>query len=89
MGTFTHNNKTYPRLEFWQITAAYFKTPENVNQIIRLPCVWIHLGRNAERHFSDTQIERILEMRHVLKPTGSIYFRISMRRVVENSPARI
>ena len=57
MGTFTHNNTTYPRLQFWQITDAYFENPESVNQIIRLPREWIQPGRKAERHFAETQME--------------------------------
>ena len=57
MGTFTHNNDTYPRLQFWQITDAYFETPEIVNQLIRLPREWIQPGRKAERHVAETQME--------------------------------
>ena len=57
MGTFTHNNDTYPRLQFWQITDAYFENPEIVNQLIRLPREWIQPGRKAERHVEETQME--------------------------------
>ena len=27
MGTFLHNNETFPRLQFWQIDDAYFQNP--------------------------------------------------------------
>ena len=57
MGSFTHNNDTYPLLQFWQITDAYFENPEIVNQLIRLPREWIQPGRKAERHIAETQLE--------------------------------
>ena len=56
MGTFTHNNVTYPRLQFWQITDEYFDNPDILKQIIRLPEQWIQPRRRAERHFDDEQL---------------------------------
>ena len=53
MGTFTHNNDTYPRLQFWQITEAYFENPEIVNQLIRTATrVDTTRSQSAERHDS-------------------------------------
>lgn len=37
MGTFTHNNETFPRLQFWQIDDAYFQDPRSLRNLIRLP----------------------------------------------------
>lgn len=57
MGTFTHNNVTYPRLQFWQITDEYFDNPDILKQIIRLPAQWIQPRRRSERHFDDEQLK--------------------------------
>ena len=55
MGTFSHNNATYPRLQFWQIDDAYFEKPEILRSLIRLPAAWLEPMRKSERHFEDTQ----------------------------------
>ena len=58
MGTFKHNKKTYPRLQFWQIDDAYFENPESINTVVRLPDAWrIRPTRKSARHFDDRQIE--------------------------------
>lgn len=57
MGTFSHNNVTYPRLQFWQITDEYFDNPDILKQIIRLPAQWIQPRRRSERHFDDRQMK--------------------------------
>ena len=41
MGTFSHNNKTYPRLQFWQIDDDYFENPDHLSEIIGLPREWL------------------------------------------------
>ena len=41
MGTFEHNNTTYPRLRFWQIDDNYFQNPNQVSSLIRLPAEWL------------------------------------------------
>ena len=56
MGTFTHNNETYPRLQFWQIDDAYFANPSVLRSLIHLPQQWLEPMRKMERHFTDTQI---------------------------------
>ena len=56
MGTFSHNNKTYPRLQFWQIDDGYFENPDRLSEIIRLPREWLTPTRRAERHSEDRQI---------------------------------
>ncbi len=56
MGTFTHNNETYPRLQFWQIDDAYFANPSILRSLIRLPQQWLEPMRKMERHFTDTQM---------------------------------
>lgn len=56
MGTFSHNNVTYPRLQFWQITDEYFDNPDILKQIIRLPEQWIQPRRRSERHVEDRQM---------------------------------
>ena len=55
MGTFLHNNVTYPRLQFWQIDDAYFKDPGKLP--VRLPAAWIEPTRKLERHFPSAQID--------------------------------
>ena len=58
MGTFEHNNKTYPRLQFWQIDDAYFENPDIINTLVRLPDAWrIHPTQKSERHFDDQQLQ--------------------------------
>ena len=54
VGTFEHNNRTYDRLQFWQIDDGYFQNPDSVNQIIRLPWT-IESQRKSERHVDDRQ----------------------------------
>ena len=56
MGTFYHNDQTYPRLQFWQIDDAYFENPSGLKDIIRLPASWLAPMRRMERHFTDTQM---------------------------------
>ncbi len=56
MGTFYHNNETFPRLQFWQIDDTYFENPSSLKDIIRLPAAWIAPMRKVERHFTDTQM---------------------------------
>lgn len=56
MGTFTHNNKTFPRLQFWQIDDAYFQDPRSLRNLIRLPKQWLEPMRRMERHFTDAQM---------------------------------
>jgi len=56
MGTFYHNNQTYPRLQFWQIDDIYFENPSALKDIIRLPKQWLEPMRKTERHFTDTQM---------------------------------
>jgi site-specific DNA-methyltransferase (adenine-specific) len=58
MGTFKHNNRNYPRLQFWQIDDDYFKNPEIINKIIRLPSEWmIRPTKKSERHFLNKQLQ--------------------------------
>ena len=56
MGTFLHNNKTFPRLQFWQIDDAYFENPSSLRSLIRLPKQWLEPMRKMERHFTDAQM---------------------------------
>ena len=56
MGTFSHNNATYPKLQFWQIDDAYFENPGILRDSIRLPAAWLEPMRKLERHFTDEQI---------------------------------
>ena len=57
MGTFLHNNRTYPKLQFWQIDDDYFDNPDRANSIIQLPAEWLRPIQKSERHFSDEQAE--------------------------------
>ncbi|MYB92515.1 site-specific DNA-methyltransferase [Candidatus Poribacteria bacterium] len=58
MGTFEHNNKTYPRLQFWQLDDAYFENPDIINTVVRLPDAWrIRPTQKSERHFEDRQMQ--------------------------------
>ena len=57
MGTFLHNKRTYPKLQFWQIDDDYFKDPNIVRRILPLPPDWIRPIRKSEQHFDDTQLE--------------------------------
>ena len=56
MGTFLHNNETFPRLQFWQIDDTYFENPSSLRNLIRLPKQWLEPMRRMERHFTDTQM---------------------------------
>ena len=51
------NNRTYPKLQFWQIGDDYFGNPDMVNSIIQLPPEWLRPIQKSERHFSDEQHE--------------------------------
>ena len=57
LGTFLHNKKTYPKLQFWQIDDTYFRNPGILRDIIRLPEKWLEPTRKLERHFRTTQID--------------------------------
>lgn len=58
MGNFEHNNRSYPRLQYWQIDDDYFKNPNIINKKIRLPNEWmIRPTKKTERHFPDVQLE--------------------------------
>ena len=56
MGKFEDNGKTYPRLQFWQITDEYFDDLTLINRVIKLPRV-IRSTKKAERHISGNQME--------------------------------
>ena len=60
MGIFEHNNITYPRLQFWQISDDYFGNPGIVNRIIRLPTEWLRPIQKSERHFAEEQTEFVV-----------------------------
>ena len=58
MGSFEHNRRSYPRLQFWQIDDAYFENPEIINTFVRLPMEWrIRPSQKSERHFGGEQRE--------------------------------
>ena len=58
MGSFEHNGRRYPRLQFWQIDDAYFENPEIINTFVRLPMEWrIRPSQESERHFGGEQRE--------------------------------
>ena len=58
MGSFTHNDQKYPRLQFWQIDNTYFENPDIINNLVRLPSEWrIRPSQKSERHFSGQQAE--------------------------------
>jgi site-specific DNA-methyltransferase (adenine-specific) len=58
MGSFEHNNKTYPRLQFWQLDDEYFKNPDIINTLVRLPDAWrIRPTQKSGRHFEGQQME--------------------------------
>ena len=58
MGSFEHNGRSYPRLQFWQIDDAYFENPEVINTFVRLPMEWrIRPSQKSERHFGGEQRE--------------------------------
>ena len=57
MGSFTHNGRNYPRLQFWQIDDAYFENPDIINTLVRLPDTWrIRPTQKSERHFDNKQM---------------------------------
>ena len=51
LGTFSHNNTTYPKLQFWQIDDDYFKDPGKLRDIIRLPAEWLEPMRKVGTAF--------------------------------------
>jgi len=56
MGSFEHNKRTYPRLQFWQIDDAYFDNPGRINTLVRLPDAWrIRPTQKSARHFDNRQ----------------------------------
>ena len=57
MGKFSHNDWTYPKLQFWQIDDDYFANPDIVKSFIQLPPEWLRPIQKSERHFEDNQIE--------------------------------
>ncbi len=58
MGSFEHNGRNYPRLQFWQIDDAYFENPDVINTLVRLPDAWrIRPAQKSERHFDDQQMQ--------------------------------
>ena len=57
MGRFSHNNRTYPKLQFWQIDDTYFDNPDRVNAILQLPAEWLRPIQKSERHFLHEQRE--------------------------------
>lgn len=58
MGSFEHNERRYPRLQFWQIDDAYFENPEIINTFVQLPMEWrIRPSQKSERHFGGEQRE--------------------------------
>ena len=59
MGNFTlpNNNTPYPKLQFWQITDAYFENPSFLRDTIRLPYNWIIPRKKSERHFDNQQLQ--------------------------------
>ena len=57
MGRFSHNNRTYPKLQFWQIDDTYFDNPDRVNAILQLPAEWLRPIQKSERHFLHEQVE--------------------------------
>ena len=59
IGKFEHNGRTYPRLQFWQITQEYFDDPTSINRIIKLPRN-IKSSKKAERYIPDRQTEMSL-----------------------------
>ena len=62
MGSFEHNNKTYPRLQFWQLNDEYFKNPDIINTFVRLPDAWrIRPTQKSARHFTDQQLPLLRE----------------------------
>ena len=58
MGSFTHNGRKYPRLQFWQIDDAYFENPDIINSLVRFPSEWrIRPSQKSQRHFTGQQTE--------------------------------
>lgn len=58
MGSFKHNQKNYPRLQFWQIDDAYFNNPDSINTLVRLPDAWrIRPTQKSEHHFDNRQMQ--------------------------------
>ena len=58
MGNFEHNQKNYPRLQFWQLDDVYFENPDSINTLVRLPDAWrIRPTQKSERHFDNQQMQ--------------------------------
>ena len=58
MGNFEHNQKNYPRLQFWQLDDAYFENLDSINTCVRLPDAWrIRPTQKSERHFDNQQMQ--------------------------------
>ena len=58
MGNFEHNQKNYPRLQFWQLDDTYFENPDSINTRVRLPDAWrIRPTQKSERHFDNRQMQ--------------------------------
>ena len=58
MGSFEHNRRSYPRLQFWQIDDTYFENPDVINALVRLPDAWrIRPTQKSERHFDNQQMQ--------------------------------
>ena len=58
MGKFElENNKSYPKLQFWQISDEYFDNPSFLRDNIRLPYNWIIPRKKSDRHFDNQQLE--------------------------------
>ncbi|MCY3743046.1 MAG: DNA methyltransferase [Candidatus Poribacteria bacterium] len=58
MGSFEHNQKNYPRLQFWQLDDVYFENPDIINTLVRLPDAWrIRPTQKSERHFDNRQMQ--------------------------------
>lgn len=57
MGDFQlENSKRYPRLQFWQISDAFFENPSFLRDTIKLPYNWIVPRKKSERHFDNQQL---------------------------------
>ncbi|RKU19927.1 hypothetical protein C6501_00925 [Candidatus Poribacteria bacterium] len=58
MGKFEYKGLTYPRLQFWQITDAYFDDPETIYNDLQLPGMWrVRPTKKSGRHFSTEQMK--------------------------------
>ena len=58
MGRFEHNQKTYPRPQFWQIDDAYFDNPDIINTLVHLPDAWrLRPTQKLECHVDNQQMQ--------------------------------